>query len=265
MGQGDRFCLLHRPENTRAPRGAVLFVHPFAEEMNKSRRMAALQSRAFADAGLAVLQIDLLGCGDSSGDFGDATWQRWVRDVIDATAWLRTHVGREPILWGLRAGCLLVTEAVRATQLSADLVLWQPVISGKQFLQQFLRLKVAGQIAGETDRQRTGIQKLRDQLANGETIEVAGYTLSPRLALDMEAAQLDLPENGARVVWLEVAGASDGELVPASRTKLDAWRQQGHSVQSGAVTGRRFWQTVEISESPALVDATLAMWRRWPA
>jgi exosortase A-associated hydrolase 2 len=246
----------------------VLFVHPFAEEMNKSRRMAAVQARAFADAGLAVLQIDLLGCGDSSGEFADATWQRWVEDVLDAAAWLRTRVGHEPILWGLRAGCLLVAEAVRSTQRSADLVLWQPVISGKQFLQQFLRLKVAGQVVQETDRQKTdrqktGIQKLRDQLASGEAIEVAGYTLSPRLALGMEAAQLDLPQNRARVAWLEVTGASDGELGPASRSRLDEWREQGHSVQSGVVTGPRFWQTVEISESPALVPATLAMWRNW--
>jgi exosortase A-associated hydrolase 2 len=265
MGQGDRFCLLHRPENPRAPSGAVLYVHPFAEEMNKSRRMAALQARAFADAGLAVLQIDLLGCGDSSGDFADATWQCWVEDVVAAAAWLRTQLDHEPILWGLRAGCLLVADALRATQRTTDLVLWQPVISGKQFLQQFLRFKLASQVTDESGGQRTGMQKLRDQLAVGESIEVAGYTLSPRLALEMEAAQLDVPGNRARVAWLEIAGAPDGELAPASRTALEAWRKQGHSVQSSAVAGSRFWQTVEISESPALVDATLAMWRSWSA
>ncbi len=70
-------------------RGAVVYVHPFAEEMNKSRRMAALQSRALAAAGFAVLQIDLLGCGDSSGDFGDASWDEWIDDVLLAVRWLR--------------------------------------------------------------------------------------------------------------------------------------------------------------------------------
>src|SRR5687768_8838655 len=69
---GRRFCLLHMP--SRPARALVVYVHPFAEEMNKSRRMAALQARALAASGHAVLQIDLLGCGDSSGDFGDASW-----------------------------------------------------------------------------------------------------------------------------------------------------------------------------------------------
>ncbi|MBK8384562.1 MAG: hypothetical protein IPL11_02315 [Candidatus Accumulibacter sp.] len=41
---------------------------------NKSWRIVPLQARALATAGYAVLQIDLMGCGDSSGDFGDATW-----------------------------------------------------------------------------------------------------------------------------------------------------------------------------------------------
>ena len=67
----------------------MVYIHPFAEEMNKARRMAALQSRALAAAGFDVLQIDLLGCGDSSGDFGDATWNDWVNDVVHGCRWLR--------------------------------------------------------------------------------------------------------------------------------------------------------------------------------
>ena len=50
--------------------------------MNKSRRMAALQARAFAEMGFGVLQIDLFGCGDSSGDFSDARWDIWKQDLI---------------------------------------------------------------------------------------------------------------------------------------------------------------------------------------
>jgi len=42
--------------------------------MNKSRRMVALQARALAGRGFAVLQMDALGCGDSAGDMQDATW-----------------------------------------------------------------------------------------------------------------------------------------------------------------------------------------------
>ena len=71
---GKRFCLLHSPD--RKAVGAVLYVHPLAEEMNRSRRMAALQARALAASGWVVLQDDFLGCGDRDADFGDADWHR---------------------------------------------------------------------------------------------------------------------------------------------------------------------------------------------
>jgi len=60
----------------------VVFAQPFVEEMNKSRRMAALQARALAGQGWAVLLPDLLGCGDSPGDKGDARWTAWVDDSV---------------------------------------------------------------------------------------------------------------------------------------------------------------------------------------
>src|SRR5690242_11050763 len=110
---GQRFCLYHRAAAGIPERGAVVFVHPFAEEMNKCRRMAALQSRALAAAGYTVLQMDLLGCGDSSGDFADATWEAWVDDVGLACTWLWQRSAAPLWLWGLRGGCLLAAAAAR--------------------------------------------------------------------------------------------------------------------------------------------------------
>src|SRR5215472_6075674 len=109
---GQRFCIYHAASGPLA-RGSLLYIHPFAEEMNKSRRMVALQARSFSNAGYAVLQIDLMGCGDSSGDFADATWESWVQDVTLACEWLR-HRSSSPLwIWGLRSGCLIAVEAAR--------------------------------------------------------------------------------------------------------------------------------------------------------
>ncbi|MEN9478057.1 MAG: hypothetical protein RLZZ300_2198, partial [Pseudomonadota bacterium] len=109
----------------------MLYIHPFAEEMNKSRRMAALQSRALAATGYDVLQVDLLGCGDSSGDFSDASWQAWREDVLAGYRSLRERSTAPLILWGLRAGCLLAAETATELPEAADFIFWQPVISGK--------------------------------------------------------------------------------------------------------------------------------------
>jgi exosortase A-associated hydrolase 2 len=231
--------------------------------MNKSRRMAALQARAFAEMGWTVLQMDQLGCGDSSGDFGDAHWQRWVDDVVEAAAWLRSETRYEPVLWGLRAGCLLAVRATCCLNAVPGLVLWQPVLSGKQFLQQFLRLKVANQMLGTIERDRIGTQQLREQLADGDPVEVAGYTLSSELALGMETAELDLPERCTRVVWLDIGSSSGGELSPASRIRVQAWRDAGQHIEARSVEGPAFWQTQEISECPALIEATLSILTGW--
>jgi exosortase A-associated hydrolase 2 len=256
VGTGQRFCLLHSVEPGLPVQGALVYVHPFAEEMNKTRRMAALQARAMALAGYAVLQVDLYGCGDSSGDFGDASWPDWVDDVLAACDWLRRRTGATLWLWGLRAGCLIAAEAARRSDEVGGLLFWQPVLSGKQHLQQFLRLKSAGEmLSGEG----AGIlARLKADLARGEPVEIAGYTLSPGLARGLESAELTLPDRAMRVEWLEVSGTQNGGLSPAAAVRLEKWRALGHAVHGDAVGGPSFWQTLEISESPELLTATLA-------
>ena len=254
-----RFCVLHSPNGTSL--GAFVYVHPFAEEMNKSRRMAALQARALAAAGWFVLQIDLLGCGDSDGEFGDATWSRWVDDVVEAAAWLRNRCGCVPVLWGMRLGCLLAREAAQRIESSQDLVFWQPVRSGRQFLQQFLRLKLANQLFLGNDRERLRTEDLRVQLTRGDAVEISGYMLSPDLALGMDASELVPTGIPARVAWLEVLATP--ELPPAVKNRVQAWQAAGAKVDLRAIVGPAFWQTQELAESPELIGATLAAVESW--
>lgn len=246
-------------------RGAAVYVHPFAEEMNKSRRMAAIASRALADRGWAVLQVDLQGCGDSSGDFGEARWAHWVDDVCDAHAWLaRRHPGATAWLWGLRAGALLAAEAAQRMGCGHDLLLWQPAQSGRSVLQQFLRLKAASALADGGGKAL--LEAARRELAAGHPVEVAGYTLHPGLASGLEAATLAPPIGyTGRVVWLELSSAAEPALSPAAQRALAAWREQGWRVDATAVAGPAFWQTTEIEDAPALVDATVAALCAGPA
>lgn len=263
VADGQRFCLYHASDGP--PRGVVLYLHPFAEEMNKARRMAALQARLLAAHGHAVLQIDLAGCGDSSGDFGDATWESWLADVQAAHDWLRQRCTAPLWLWGLRTGCLLAAEAARRIDTPAHFLFWQPVVSGKIFLQQFLRLKVAGEMLGGASQ---GVmESLKAQLAAGDPVEIAGYALAPGLAQGLERAELTPPEaperpgGPGRLVWLEVSARPDATLAPASQKRIEPWQAAGVDVRSAVVPGPTFWQTTEIEEAPALLDATLAALR----
>ncbi|MDD5297597.1 MAG: hydrolase 2, exosortase A system-associated [Rhodocyclaceae bacterium] len=250
--RGHRFSLLHRPEVP--PVGAIVYIHPFAEEMNKARRMAALQARMLADRGWYVLQTDLLGCGDSAGDFGDASWEEWVSDVVRAADWLRGETGLAPALWGLRAGCLLAAAAAQRVAWTPRLLFWQPVISGRQHLQQFLRLKVAGEMLSGGQEARSGSGKLRDELLGGQSIEVAGYRLSPELAQGLDAARLLPPPVPGRLIWLELTSGEPGGLSPAAVNAISPWLEAGWQVSSAVVSGPAFWQTQEVEVAPLLLQ-----------
>ncbi|MGE5102524.1 MAG: hydrolase 2, exosortase A system-associated [Deltaproteobacteria bacterium] len=253
-----RFCIYHPPSDAYAVGESILYVHPFGEEMNKARRTAALASRALARNGWSVLQLDLAGCGDSDGEFGGATWRRWIDDVAEGARWLEERSGGAPWLWGLRTGCLVAADAARAASRPFDLLFWQPVLSGKQFLLHILRMRLAGALLSPSDRTRNGTQALRAELAQGRPVQIAGYDLSPGLALGLEAAELAPTSGTARVGWLDVSATGDPALAPASQARVDAWRRAGHRVEARVVTGEPFWQTQEIAECRALIDATLA-------
>ena len=250
---GERFCIFHTPHGS--PRGAILYLHPFAEEMNKSRRMAALQARRLAASGYAVLQIDFHGCGDSSGDFRDSTWEAWREDVLLAARWLRSHGLGALTLWGLRLGALLALSTAAECDPPADrLLLWHPVLSGQVRLNQFLRVKVAAEMLAEAQT-RTGVQELRSKLATGHAVEVAGYEISPALAHAIDALRIEqLKPQAGSVQWIEVSSGDDAALSPASQRLTQAWMDQGIDLITRLARGPQFWSTAEVTENPSLIE-----------
>ncbi|MHA4871527.1 hydrolase 2, exosortase A system-associated [Duganella sp. PWIR1] len=295
--EGERFCLYYEPEPGVPPRGAVLYVPPFAEELNKSRRMVALQARAYAQAGFGVLQIDLYGCGDSSGELSTARWDIWLGDLAHAWQWLAKRNLGPRYLWGLRLGALLALDF--ATRARPDgLILWQPALSGRAHLNQFARLQSAARLfAGAS--------------AVEQDTEIAGYLMEP--ALSAAINQLDAGTLTPRcpVQWMELsappAPASDGAaeyaaavaanalaaddahdqaranavalpgdtsvagsastaatvvasatLQPASALLIERWRSDGARIDAYPMHGEPFWSSAEIGIVPELLSATSA-------
>jgi len=258
---GGRFCVVTRPNGE--PKGQLLLAPPFAEELNKSRRMLALAAEAFAERGWLVLRTDLFGCGDSAGDFGDAGWGDWLDDLELAHDWLAANA-RAPIgLWSLRAGSLLVADWLARSGRSLPWLAWQPVTNGKQHLQQFLRLKGVSEMLNEADVKET-MSALRAQIAAGQAVEVAGYTLSPALVAGMEAASLSLlPGYAAPVSILELSGQSEPSSSPAVRMLVERTKASGASVDAAAMQGVSFWQTQEIEVARPLIEASCEVLTRW--
>ncbi|THF64075.1 hydrolase 2, exosortase A system-associated [Pseudothauera nasutitermitis] len=253
--RGRRFCIASRPPGQAL--GTILYAPPFAEEMNKSRRMAALAARAFAARGWLVLQPDLMGCGDSEGELAEARWQDWLDDLQLAWDWLCARAGGIRVVWSLRAGSLLAADWLRASAEAPALLLWQPVSGGRQHLTQFLRLRGAADMLAEADAQAS-MKAVRAGLERGECVEIAGYTLSPLLARGMETSAFELPAGYiSPVVLLEMGAEGRTELSPALLALRGRLEAAGVAVQGHVVPGAAFWQTQEIEAPPALVDHSL--------
>jgi exosortase A-associated hydrolase 2 len=252
---GTRFSLYHAPAPQIAPRGAILYVHPFAEELNRSRRMAALQARRFAALGFAVLQIDLFGCGDSCGDFNAARWDLWKRDLDTARAWLAERSVGPLYLWGLRLGGLLALDYAAGASVDG-VILWQPFLNGRTCINQFLRQRLTGAAhAGQSARSCTA---LRAELLARGVLEVEGYELAAPLAQAIDAcdaATLAMP--ACPVHWFATGSPAPRRLAASAARLQQRWAGSGATLHFHALEGVPFW-TGQYPECPALIDATSA-------
>lgn len=237
---------------------AVLVLPPFAEEMNKARRMLALFAQRAQAAGISVLIPDLHGTGDSDGEFGNATLETWSDDIRACADWLAREAAAPLSALALRFGALQAGSLPTRLFAGGQLVLWQPATSGRLLVNQFLRLKLAGQLLAGTDAQGD-MAALRQDLKRAGSLEVAGYTVRRELVESIESLELsktDLHAFGS-ITAFEIAATDAPAVSPALSRALDVWRRQGAAVASSTVAGDPFWATTEIAIVPRLLDATI--------
>jgi len=262
-GPAGRLFAVHYAPVAHPPTGhpAVLYLPPFAEKMNRSRRMAALLGRRLAVAGVGLLVLDPYGTGDSEGDFARARWETWCADAAAALAWLRARGYEDPGVVGLRLGACLALAVVAAQGGGVSMaVLWNPVVRGELFLNQFLRIRAAAGIARGDGGESAKV--LRQRLRDGQSVTVAGYPLVPQLAaavgkLDLGALALGCP---SPIAWFEVGGDTDAPLPPAAAAVVERLRAAGIDTRARSVRGEAFWTIEETVVVDDLLEATTALW-----
>ena len=252
LPHGTRFCVRWEPALPGA-RGTVLVLPPFAEEMNRSRRTLAASGRLLAQHGFRVLLPDLVGCGDSPGEFGEATWYQWQEDVSGWIRWVALQWQQEVTVLAVRAGALLLPGAGSA---AGRTILWQPVSDGRSHLMQWLRGRVASDRFSGRDPSGS-IDALMTALSAGEPVETAGYAWRPDLALPMANISLAdwRPRTAQRLLWVEL-GSGQALSVPGQALLARCAPGQVSAVQVG---GNAFWQAQETTENLAFAAQTL----RW--
>ena len=145
------------------------------------------------------------------------------------------------------------------------LLLWQPVISGKAHWTQFLRVRIAAEMALADGVKST--EQLRQQSAAGQTVEASGYAVGPKLATRLDQLTMPAGEHlvGKSVGWLDVGGAPGAALPRANAKQVHDWQEAGVAVQVLQVAGPSFWQVHERDVAPELIIATTQMASTWAA
>jgi exosortase A-associated hydrolase 2 len=256
--QGRLFTFACWPERHSPVREGVVLVPPFAEEMNKSRRMLTQQAKILAQHGYAALLPDLFGTGESEGDFQDATWNGWCDDLRRAADCLLEEGVEEISFIALRSGALLLSEVLGDTGFKCGrLVLWQPVISGELFLNQFFRLRLAAEMTSDP-HDKTSISEIRQELQEQGSTEIAGYALSRELAIQISNRSLGSLANvvTGELHWCEIVHSAERSLKVAARRGVDQLAEAGVSVYLHKVPGYPFWGAAAGEVLPDLLDTT---------
>ena len=255
---GHLFVSVRRPTHD-VTSSVVLLLPPFAEEMNKSRRLFTLQAKTLCEAGFAVAVFDPFGTGDSEGRFGQASIAHWQNDCEDVLEYLAGEGFTECIPLGVRFGALLLDHVLDVSSLAINhAILWQPVTSGSQSINQFLRLQSAANIM--SNEAGPSVTDMQTTLKNGDPVEVAGYEISPQLFAQAQNLKLDTlnTEKLRRIDWFAVAGSADAPLPAAATRHTQRWIEQGLSAPTKIIEGAQFWAATELVVVPELVARTTA-------
>ncbi len=219
--------------------------------------MVTIQAQVLAQQGLGTMVIDLYGTGESDGDYVDARWDAWLEDIQCATDWLDGHPGGCVALLGIRLGFPLAVSAVKNDQTPRALVAWQPVVDGKTYFTQFMRMKIAANM-DRTDIPKETSGSMRAQLTDGNSIEIAGYEIHPELGYALDNLKLVdlLPPARSKVAWLEKSGGPESTLSPASGNIIETWKMAGVTADEILFDGPAFWTLHERFLAPDLVSKT---------
>ncbi len=261
--RGPLMCV-YFPRAAGTPiRGDLLFTPPFEEEMNRCRAMVSMQARALAKRGFGTLVLDPYGTGDSGGEYADATWEGWRDDLNSGIGWLNRHGHGCRAIWGIRLGALMAACIAQDHPGIEHLLFWQPVLSGKTYFTQFLRLRIAAEIGQAGGVKST--DELRALFASGDHVDVSGYRVTPALATALERLKMPTPEQlqARDMTWFEVVPSAEATVPRSSIKAVEDSRNAGGRVDFSTVVGPPFWQVHEREIAPELVTATCEALDRW--
>ena len=174
------FGLFSPAERKRSPSRAAVLCHPWGREYEHAHRSMRMLDSTLSAAGFDVLRFDYYGSGDSNGEASEVTLAGWESDIVAAVEEIKDTTGTARVaLVGLRLGATLAARvAARMRTCVRDLVLWDPVVFGDEYLDEMWHREPA--VAGCAVRSA--------DVGGGH--EMQGYPLTDTLEHEIRALNL---------------------------------------------------------------------------
>lgn len=193
--QRKLFGIYHPPCHGAARDLGVLLCYPLSQEYMTThwafRQLATLLSRA----GFHVLRFDYFGTGDSAGESTEHNVEQCMADILTAAQELKNKPGVNRLsLVGLRFGAALAAQVSANDLKIKDIVLWEPVVSGKSHIKELESLR--------DDIRSAYMPMHRKQLMGKDYNELLGYPFSQEIRTAIEQIDLINMQCAAEKVFL---------------------------------------------------------------
>jgi uncharacterized protein len=217
------FGAYHAPERTPAVARGVVICQPYGHEYLRTHRALRNLAVQLARSGHPVLRFDYYGCGDSDGDAAEGTVERWISDIALAADELRrtTRISRISLI-GVRLGAALAASAASARTDVDALVLWDPVIRGRAYVDHLVGLHARWlSIGPRVESPEVGelaplgfplTPAAREAL---ERVDARQVRLSPATRVQVILSSEDVVDPEWRALLVSVYGAGALSVVPA--------------------------------------------------
>jgi exosortase A-associated hydrolase 2 len=251
---GPLHGMLYRPAGE--PAAGVVLCNPVFEEHKATLRPLVDLARELNRNGVAALRFDYRGCGDSPGEFDAFSLSDWIEDIAAAKqAVLEAAPGVPVGIQGVRIGASLALMAALADPDCAFAVLWEPVISGRTYVEQELRKKLMKEMMTFGERRSTR-EGLLAELEAGRGIDFDGYPFAPRLYRELTALDL-LTGKGASPLPVHLVQVSAATKLASPLERLrEKLERDGATVETAAVRAPPFWNLVGIVDCPEIIEQT---------
>jgi pimeloyl-ACP methyl ester carboxylesterase len=146
---------------------------------HRAFRQLAVQ---LTQAGFPVLRFDYFGCGDSAGESDEGNIAHWMSDIGLAIDELKDMSGVTKVsLIGARLGATLATLVGTPRSDIEHIVLWEPIVNGKEYMEELLAL--------HQQWLQDAITKPKPTDRNDGN-EILGFPLTSTLRRELEAIDL---------------------------------------------------------------------------